>query len=139
MNASKNKARLVLLTTFALGALTGALAMNLIPSRAGSRDRSMVDELQAEARLDARQRQQVEQVLADTNAKYEELRQQMHPRFAEIREASRARIRALLTPEQQPLYDEWNRKRDSKRSQKHKGERHPERPGPPPGPSAGGR
>jgi Spy/CpxP family protein refolding chaperone len=128
MVASKNKARLILITTFALGALTGALAMNLFQIRSQSqqpgtggrngRGPGLVEELAKEIRLDPQQRNQVEQILTDTRTKYTELQKQMQPQFSEIRNATRAQIRALLRPDQQALYDEWNRKRDAKHKQK---------------------
>jgi len=122
MLANKHKARLVILATFALGILTGAFAMNLFGAKPASLSArpSMLEDLAKEVRLDAGQRAQVEQIITETKQQFQELQQQFHPRFVELRNASRTRIRNLLTPEQQALYDEWNRKRDAEREQKFK-------------------
>jgi Spy/CpxP family protein refolding chaperone len=116
MIASKNQARLVILTTFALGVLAGALGMNLFTPKPPARGErlNMVDQLVREVKLDSNQRKQVEQILAETRQKYEELQKQVNPKFTEIRHANRARIRSILTPEQQLLYEEWNRQRDQR-------------------------
>jgi len=122
MVASKNQARLIILATFALGVLTGVLAMNLFATKpaAGNNGQKLVEELAREVKLEPNQRAQVEQILSETRQKYQELQKQVNPQFNEIRQASRARIRSLLTPEQQALYDEWNRQRDLKHEQKMK-------------------
>jgi Spy/CpxP family protein refolding chaperone len=120
MVANKTKARLVLLATFTLGILAGVLGMNLLNTRTlGSRSATgQLEELTTEVKLTGEQRQQVEQILAETKQQYRELQNQVHPKFVEIRTATRTRIRALLTPEQQALYDEWNRKRDARFNRK---------------------
>src|SRR5438132_14361432 len=111
MVASNNQARLITLATYVLGVLTGVLAMNLLAAKqaAGNNGRRLVDELAKEVKLEPSQRTQVEQILNETRQKYQELQKQVRPQFNEIRLTTRARIRNLLTPEQQARYDEWNR------------------------------
>jgi hypothetical protein len=127
MLASKNKARLVLLATFMLGGLTGALINNLLntaPTRL-----SHIEEITNKVKLNPQQRQQVEQILDETQKQYvelqkevrprfEEIRKEVNPRFEAVRTATRARIRALLPPEQQALYDDYNRERDAQREKR---------------------
>lgn len=128
MLASKTKANLVLLATFALGGLTGALITNLL-STAPPRGIRGMDEMTKEVKLNPQQRQQIEHILNSTQKEYEDLQKEVRPRFEEIRKdvnprfeairtATRTKIRALLAPEQQTLYDEWNRKRDAQREKR---------------------
>jgi len=127
MVANRHKALLIIFSAFSLGVLTGILAMNLVPHRppsAAPGPGGVLDELAREVKLDAGQRTQVEQILAETRQKFEALQDQTRPQFNEIRQASRTRIRAVLTPEQQARYDEWNRKRDARRQQREKSQGH---------------
>ncbi len=127
MVANRNKALLIIFSAFSLGVLTGILVMNLVPHRnpgAAPGPAGVMDELAREVKLDSGQRTQVEQILAETRQKFESLQDQTRPQFNEIRQASRARIRAVLTPEQQARYDEWNRKRDARRQQREKSQGH---------------
>lgn len=128
MLASKTKVRLVLLATFALGGLTGALITNLLNAAPPRGIRGM-EEMTREVKLNPQQRQQIEHILAETQKAYEDLQKEVRPRFEEIRKdlnprfeavrtATRTKIRALLSLEQQPLYDEWNRKRDAQREKR---------------------
>lgn len=128
MLASKTKANLVLLATFALGGLTGALITNLL-SAAPPRGLHVIDEMTKEVKLNPQQRQQIEHILNSTQKEYEDLQKEVRPRFEEIRKdvnprfeairtATRTKIRVLLSPEQQTLYDEWNRKRDAQREKR---------------------
>jgi hypothetical protein len=127
MVANRHKALLIIFSAFSLGVLTGILAMNLLPRRppsAAPGPAGVVDELAREVKLDAGQKTQVEQILGETRQKFEALQDQTRPQFNEIRQASRARIRAVLTPEQQARYDEWNRKRDAKRQERQRSQGH---------------
>jgi Spy/CpxP family protein refolding chaperone len=127
MVANRHKALLIIFSAFSLGVLTGILAMNLFPHRpptGAPGPAGVMDELAREVKLDAGQRTQVEQILAETRQKFEALQDQTRPQFNEIRQASRTRIRAVLTPEQQTRYDEWNRKRDAIRQQRERSQGH---------------
>jgi uncharacterized membrane protein len=114
MVASKTKARLVILATFALGALAGALLTNLLNAPQPRSGLRVVDEMVKEVKLNPQQREQVEKILTDTQKQYAEIQKQINPQFTAIRAATRKQIRALLTFEQQALYDEWTRKRDAR-------------------------
>lgn len=125
MITSKTKARLVILAAFALGVIVGGVASNLVTSapRTATPPNSVqgaLQELERELRLTEDQKEQVKQVLNSTRQKYKELQAQVHPRFLAIRDESRSQIRALLTPEQQALYEQWLRKRDRGREHKPK-------------------
>jgi len=128
MLASKTKANLVLLATFALGGLTGALITNLL-NTAPPRGIRGLEEMTKKVKLNPQQRQQVQHILDDTQKQYEELQKEVRPRFEEIRKdvnprfesvrsATRTKIRGLLSPEQQSLYDDYNRERDAQREKR---------------------
>lgn len=114
---SKNKARLVILTAFILGVLTGAGAMNLITARytAATVRQTMLDELSHEVQLDDAQRAQAEAIFKKTRQETQEILKPVQPQLLEARARTRAQIRAILRPDQQARYDEWTRRRDAAR------------------------
>jgi hypothetical protein len=127
MLTNRRKAQLIIITTFILGMVVGAsgqylLSREPLANQAGS-SQNMIEEMSRAVRLDANQRAQVEQILGDCRHQYQEFKNQVaKPKFNAIRDASRQRIRALLSTEQQTLYDQWNRDQDAKREQKAKDE-----------------
>jgi hypothetical protein len=85
-------------------------------NRRGSTTR-MVARLTAELSLTSPQQTQLTAILQDTRARFEGLRQQMNPRFDEVRQRSRERIRALVSPQQRPILEDFYRRRDERRMQ----------------------
>src|SRR5258708_5795738 len=63
------------------------------------------------------QKAEMGRILDETSGKYSELRKSMKPQFDEIRNGARQRIRAMLTPDQQPKYDALVQERDAMRQQ----------------------
>src|SRR5574341_985928 len=65
------------------------------------------------------QREQVEAALKETAREFARLRGEIGPRFRAIREHSRERIRAVLTPDQQAKFDalvrRWERRAERRR------------------------
>jgi Spy/CpxP family protein refolding chaperone len=124
MITSKTKARFVILAAFALGVIVGGVASNLITSPKTAAPPGSVQgalqELERELKLTEEQKEQVEQILSSTRQKYRELQAQVHPRFLAIRDESRSQIKALLTPEQQVLYEQLLSRRDKERERKPK-------------------
>jgi Spy/CpxP family protein refolding chaperone len=59
-------------------------------------------------------------MLKDSRRQQQDLLSPIKPQLTEIRMQCRDRIRAILTPEQLPLYDKWNQEQDAKREQKPK-------------------
>ena len=117
------KGALLLLLAFVLGVGTGALGLGLYQTRTGwwgaRRDAGrfqelMLKRLTSELDLRADQQQQVEVILRGSGEEFARLRQEIRPRFQEIRERSRDRIRALLEPGQQAKFEilaqEWERR-----------------------------
>lgn len=117
------KGALLLLLAFVLGATAGALGFGLYQARtgwwgprrdAGRFQQIMLKRLTSELDLRADQQQQVEAILRESGEEFARLRQEIRPRFQEIRERSRDRIRALLDPGQQAKFEtlaqEWERR-----------------------------
>jgi hypothetical protein len=65
----------------------------------------MLRQFTAKLSLTATQQKEVSRILTDTRQQMEAMRQEIHPRFQAIKETSRARIRALLNPDQQKRFD----------------------------------
>jgi len=107
---------------FLFGVLTSLFAVNLLaPKRVGGACGARVaDELESQVQLDPAQKAEVLRIFAEARAKYaatpekyRELRD--HPRLGEIRRATRARVRALLRPEQQAPFDRWIQELNARR------------------------
>jgi Spy/CpxP family protein refolding chaperone len=107
------KVWLVLLGVFVLGCATGAALTGLYRSRASgdrpeARERAMherFENMRRELNLTDEQTAAVRAILDETRNEYRALRTELRPRFEEPRHKARARIRALLTPEQQQKFD----------------------------------
>ena len=120
----------VLVAVFLLGSVTGAALSGLIRSRASgardSRERSVSErfaKMRAELNLTDQQTTQIKTILDDTKSEYKALRTELKPRFDEPRLKARAKIRALLTPEQQQKFDAIVARYDSRREDEEKSKR----------------
>ena len=124
---------LVVVGVFALGCVTGASldsAYRLKASNDGRsemrRDRGKKDifeEMKRDLNLSDQQATEIRAILDQTRNDYRALRQEVRPRYDTLRQTARTRIRALLTPEQQQLFDARAAARDAKRNEEGKGER----------------
>jgi len=116
---------LVLAFVFVLGCATGAALDVLYHSRAGLRaadahGRDMqahFDAMRRDLNLTDEQATAIRAILDETREEYRALRTELRPRFEEPRMKARARIRALLTPEQQQKFDAMSAQQDSKREE----------------------
>ncbi|HEY0006268.1 MAG TPA: hypothetical protein VGB17_15920 [Pyrinomonadaceae bacterium] len=115
---------LVILGVFALGSLTGALldsayrlrAMSARSEQRDKRDKDHVFErMKRDLNLSEQQATEIRAILDQTRNEYRALRTEVRPRYDALRQNSRTRIRALLTPEQQKLFDARAAERDAKR------------------------
>ncbi len=110
---SRVKGALLLIVAFLLGAVAGALGFGIYQVRAGywrpprgeRLQQLVMRRLSHELKLTPDQRQQVEAVVRETGQEFTRLREEVGPRFREIRTRSRDRIRALLNPDQQARFD----------------------------------
>ena len=127
-NTSKSKARFIVVTVFVIGFAAGALALNLYQQLTRSSANQgpqhgaefLVNKMNDKVGLSHNQQDQIRKILDETNEKYKDLRinliepriHDLEPQFNAVRQESRDRIRALLTPEQLPKYEQMIQERD---------------------------
>lgn len=119
---------LVLVVVFVLGCVTGVALTGLYRSRASgdrpeARERAMnerFEKMRSELSLTDQQTTAVRTILDETRNEYRALRTELRPRFDEPRQKARARIRALLTPEQQQKFDAMVAQQDAKHDEEQK-------------------
>jgi hypothetical protein len=108
------------LAIFALGCVTGAALdsayrLGAASVRRPQQHEEFFDSLQKNLNLDARQSSEVRAVIDETREGYRQLRTEVRPRYDALRRDGRARIRALLSPEQQQKFDRMTAERDARR------------------------
>src|SRR5713101_1412765 len=119
---------LVLVAVFVLGSVTGAALTGLYRSRASSdrpeaREKAMherFEKMRSELNLTEDQTKAVRAIIDETRNEYRALRTELRPRFEEPRQKARARIRALLAPEQQQKFDVMVAQQDAQRDEEQK-------------------
>jgi Spy/CpxP family protein refolding chaperone len=116
--APRGRAALLLLVTFAAGAAAGVAADRQLRSpaepaaaaeggRPESRDRGYtIERFADDLGLTAGQRAAIAPVLEDTRSGMRELSRRIRPEYRQIIDSARARIEAVLTPEQVTRYRE---------------------------------
>jgi len=122
---------LVLVAVFVLGSVTGAALTGLYRSRASgdrpeARERAMherFEKMRRELNLTDQQTTAVRAILDETRNEYRALKTELRPRFEEPRQKARARIRALLTPEQQQKFDAMVAQQDAQHEEEQKSRR----------------
>src|ERR671929_260241 len=116
---------LVLLFVFTLGCVTGA-ALDLLyhtrarasrPDTRGHDPQERFDAMRRDLNLTDEQATQIRAILDETRESYRQFRAELRPRFEEPRLKARARICALLTPEQQQKFDAAVAQHDSQREE----------------------
>jgi len=122
------KVLLVLVVVFLLGSITGAALAGLYRSRAGAdrperSTRERFEKMRADLNLTDEQTKAVSAILDETRNEYRSLRAELRPRFDEPRQKARAKIRALLTPEQQQKFDARVAQQDAEREGEQKSKR----------------
>jgi hypothetical protein len=116
---------LVFLLGAALGGMTGFViahqryavtnAAPIAPQNDAARRAQKVKELTALAGLSSDQSSQVDAVIADVQSQIKTIRATKEPEISAVREKGRDRIRAILTPDQKPKFEEFIRKLDEER------------------------
>jgi Spy/CpxP family protein refolding chaperone len=127
-SSGNRRAYLLVLAVFLLGIGLGALGMYVAgasvwgarPEVQSHRDKRarFVEQLTREVSLTPEQRQQLDAILADMGPKFRALHDQIAPRSEQLRQQGRERIRAILTPEQQPKYEEFLGRLDAERKKR---------------------
>ena len=117
-----------LILVFALGAALGVLG-TLWASRSGwalaappgpsmRSKEGAAQWLTHELNLSAEQQQQLGPILDETAANYEAIRERVRPEYDQVRQQSREKIRAILTPEQKARFEELVRQMDEERGRR---------------------
>jgi Spy/CpxP family protein refolding chaperone len=74
-----------------------------------------VDRLTQELNLTASQQQQLDAILTSVQGEYKVIRQSTEPQIDQARQKGREQIRAILTPEQKPKFEEFLKRLDEER------------------------
>jgi Spy/CpxP family protein refolding chaperone len=129
---SQSKARFIVVSVFVIGFAAGALALNLYQQLTSSKAKDgprngteyLLQRMNDKVGLLSDQKEQIKKVLDETNDKYREIRKDLEPRikdfeprFNSVRQESRDRIRALLTADQLPKYEQMVAEHDKMREQ----------------------
>jgi hypothetical protein len=118
MLTNKRKAQLIIIATFLFGTVVGASGYYLLFTRQivnqPAAPSKGLDVMTEKIGLSPDQRKQIEQIIDESRRQRTEwVRAQ--PQSAIFKSQCRERIRAILTPPQQELYDKWNEEQDAKR------------------------
>jgi Spy/CpxP family protein refolding chaperone len=74
-----------------------------------------VQRLTQELNLTAAQQKQLEAIIASVQAEYKAIHQSTDPQIDQVRQKGREQIRAILTPEQKPKFEEFLKRMDEER------------------------
>lgn len=124
--STRLKILLVLVGVFLLGGVTGASLASFYrlrddherPERrrgGGKREDKIFESMRRDLSLTEQQATEIRAILDQTHNDYRALRAEVRPRYDAVRQNARTRIRALLTPEQQKLFDARAAARDARR------------------------
>ena len=89
--------------------------------------RHYISETRQRVKLTPAQVSQLEQILDDTKEKVRAVREASHPAMLKIREEQIARVKAILTPEQVPAYEQLVAERERHAREQEDHDRHEER------------
>jgi Spy/CpxP family protein refolding chaperone len=122
---ASRKAIVWLVIVFALGIALGVLGTYVVTTRVfahGPDEHSPAaqraqyrDNLAHELDLTADQQKQIDAILDSVQARYDAIHQSVVPQFDQARQEGRAQIRQLLTPDQQPKFDDFMKRMDEER------------------------
>lgn len=120
------KILLVVVGVFLLGCVAGASVDSIYrlrrhgpdgPWGAGRRDSANeLEHMRRELGLNEQQTTEIRAILDQTGNDYRALRKEVRPRYDAIRQDAHARIRAVLTPEQQQRFDVKAAEHDARRN-----------------------
>jgi Spy/CpxP family protein refolding chaperone len=117
---------LVVLGVFVLGGVTGAALDSVYrlkasggrPEMHGRRNKEkLFEEMRRDLNLTDQQAEGIRAILDETRNEYRALREKCRPQYDAVRQSARARMRALLTPEQQQKFDAKTAEHDARRDE----------------------
>ena len=121
----KRRAALWVGVVFLLGALLGGVTGYLfaghshadtrMPLSDDERRLQKVEKLTKELSLTPDQQKQLDSVMRDAQSKFKGIREASQPQIDAIRQQAREKVRAILTPDQKPKYEDYLRKLDEER------------------------
>ena len=138
-SSAKRKAAVWVGVVFVLGAALGGVfgyfyghrsvvAASNPPMSEPARRAQKVEQLTQELGLTSAQSQQLDVILSQLHADYKAIHDLSDTQMNEARQKGRDQIRAILTPEQKPKFEEFLKRMDEERKKNG-----PPPPGPPPG------
>jgi Spy/CpxP family protein refolding chaperone len=122
--SARRKAALWVAAVFLLGAALGGVVGYIFAHRSVSANAPLseperrahrVEQLTQELSLTGDQRQQLDAILSQVHGEYKALREQGDARMDQARQQGRNQIRAILTPEQKPKFEEFLKRMDEER------------------------
>jgi hypothetical protein len=130
-NINKNKARLIVLSIFIIGFTAGALSMNLYerlrsnqPDKGKGPGAFILRKIDERVGLSSEQQSRIKAILGETSEEYDKIKidmqpklKEFEPRFTEVRQKSRERIRAELTDSQLPEFEKLLEEEDKRREE----------------------
>jgi hypothetical protein len=139
MVKSRSSAILSVALVFLSGALVGAVANRLYmvntvsstgtvqPVRPPERNpeevrKHLVEQMRSDVKLDDQQVLALEKIYDHTREQFDEMHKRWDGESRSARDKQTEEIRAMLRPEQMPLYDQHRAKQDAERKARHKGE-----------------
>ncbi len=126
---SKTSATLLLILTFLLGAVAGAVGYYLLathmmvpgPRSAGrSSPHDIAEELATGLSLNAEQKEKLKEIIQQSRERYRALSAQFRPQYENLRNETRQQIRQILTEEQKARFEKHVQEID----QRHKNREH---------------
>jgi Spy/CpxP family protein refolding chaperone len=121
---AKQRAAIWVAVVFLLGASLGGVGGYIFAHRSVSANAPMtaqqrraqkMETLTREANLTPDQRQQLEAILTQLHGEYKALHEQSDAQIDQARQKGRNQIRAILTPEQKPKFEEFLKRMDEER------------------------
>jgi Spy/CpxP family protein refolding chaperone len=112
-----------LFLVFVSGGVVGALGYRMYsPPSARSEQhvspevmrRQYLDELRTRVNLTPDQMQKMNAIMDETDSSFNQMHERHHQDFEKIKEEHRAKLRAILTPDQLPKYEQFRTERDAK-------------------------
>jgi Spy/CpxP family protein refolding chaperone len=135
MLKSKFSALLSLLLVFLSGVLVGGFAYRLYnvsvvvaPNSAKKPDpeeirKRIVADMREHLKLDAHQVDQLQQIFDQTKDQFHQLHDKMNAEGQAIHNGQIEKVKAILRPDQLPLYDQWRAERERERKEHKQGEK----------------
>jgi Spy/CpxP family protein refolding chaperone len=123
-NQSSRKAVFLVFVVFVLGIALGGLGTYVVTTRVQAarpyaslahNPAGTVAMFTQGLGLSPDQQKQLEAIFNDTRARYAALHQKLDPEYEQVRHQGRERIREMLTPEQQPKFEDLLRQIDEER------------------------